>query len=318
VLIQKAHKPSKVMIERALSIDGASLASAYFRRLAVKKFASNRGCILYTAREGGRMAGYALFCRLEWDSAIFGLKIGRIERLFIRMRSEDAGRFIGRIIDDCSAEGYDHIVCRTGISDLNCVAALEKAGFVVADVQLTLNTPERWKGRYPDTAFTGSAITKAATRDLPALRSVVKGVFTDTRFVTDERYPKDKVDRMYYEWLRGAVSSGDKRLFIARNKKGGATGFVLCDVARDSKAAVGAMIGSIGLIAVSEACRNKGIGQELVRYALSHFEKEGVDKVEIRTQMSNIPAIRAFIKSGLSEITHGIVLPAGITMHYWF
>lgn len=316
--IQKIQRPSKNAINRALLLDDNSPASVYFKRTALKKFALNKDCVLYIARKGRSMVGYALFCCLKWDSSIFGLKIGRIERLSMKMRFEDMSCFIGEIIKDCSEEGYAHIVCRTGIRDINNIRLLEKAGFTVADVQLTLSTSGNWREACRGTVLTKTIITQATKGDLPALKDLVRGVFTDTRFVTDERYPKDKVDFMYYKWLGEAISSPDRKLFIARNRKGGAAGFVLCDIARDSKNMLGAAIGSIGLIAVSKSCRRRGIGQELVKFALLHFKKEGVDKVEIRTQLSNIPALRAFTGSGLSEITSGIVLPAGITMHYWF
>ena len=46
--------------------------------------------------------------------------------------------------------------------------------------------------------------------------------------------------------------------------------------------------------------------------------KGKVDRVEIRTQISNIPAVRAFMRGGFIEFTSGPMLPARITMHRWF
>jgi GNAT superfamily N-acetyltransferase len=248
---------------------------------------------------------------LKWDSMIFGFKIGRIEEVLLRDDQGENRRFLKRVVDVCRKSRYRHLHCRVGLRDIGLVRALESAGFNMADIQVTLTT----KGTPPKGAPAFSEkirIRKAVKGDLGRLKILTRGAFTDTRLVMDPNYPKEGIDRFYYEWVKNSVYNKHQAVFVAEEKRSDRLiGLVICDFSAKMN------IGIIDLIAVSESYKNRGAGSALVKFALNWFSGKA-DKVEVRTQSSNIPAIRTFMKNGLNEFTPGIALPSGISMHRWF
>lgn len=289
----------------------------YFKSKIFRKFILNPQCIIYVARENEMVVGFAFLIFLEWDSNIFGFSIGKIDNLFIKMADPLKYNFLQNIIQDCIKERYVHLVCRIGIKDFAMLNLLEKMQFNIADIQLTLSA----SGDLLDVPLPSSnkfEIRSAKTDDLEQLREIVKDGFTDTRFVVDSRYPREKVNQLYFEWVKNSVLDPAQSVFVVKdNSTERLIGFSICNFDPDSEITLGIKIGCIDLIAVAKNYRNQGIGQMLVKFVLSWF-KAKVDKVEIRTQVSNIPAIRAFMNGGFKEFSSGIMLPAGISMHRWF
>ena len=73
----------------------------------------------------------------------------------------------------------------------------------------------------------------------------------------------------------------------------GVAGFVTCHVDGTK--------GSIGLIAVDERARGKGLGAALVLSANSWFREAGVSSVTVVTQGANLPAQRLYQAAGFAS-----------------
>ena len=245
---------------------------------------------------------------LEWDSGIFGFKIGRIEKIRLAGSDNVNESLIRRVLEDCRVACYRHINCRVGVNDLAGLRAFENNGFNVADIQITLSTMSRpMAGR---TALPGFVFIKASGNDLRQIRKVTRNAFTDTRVVRDPNYPRKKIDEFYYEWVKNSVFNKKQVVFLAKDSRTGVVaGFVICGVLKRT--------GLIDLISVNRARRGLGIGRALVARAMEWFSDK-TDKAEVRTQISNAAAIEVFMKGGYKFITPGSVLPAGISMHYWY
>lgn len=267
----------------------------------------------YLMKEYKRAIGSASVAFLKWDSDIIGFKIGRVKDLSIPSDVHAGRLFLKNIIADCKRAGYKHLHCRIPLKGLKALNLLTHAGFSVADIQPTLVADKLIKKQLVE--LRGIRVRKACVRDIVNFGSLVKGVFTDTRFMNDLRYPRGRVDALYNEWLKNSISNSHHTVFLAEEKKSGRqAGFVICEIDRFRPSS---RYGAINLIAVKKEYRNKGIGKMLTRYVLNWFCGK-VDRVEVRTQVSNIPAIMTFIKSGFEEFTEGTVLPAGTSLHYWF
>lgn len=245
---------------------------------------------------------------LEWDSGIFGFKIGRLNNIKAGENEKETRSLIKRIVDDCRLEHYRHITCRIGLGDFTLLRALEKNGFNIADIQITLSTGGRPKKK--KFALRGITIRKASRRDLDQIRTLTKDSFTDTRIVRDPNYPPKKADEFYYEWVKNSVHNKKQVVFLAeedRSKK--LAGFVICEVSNG--------IGFIDLISVDKKMRRRGIGGILVGAAMNWFSRNSKE-AEVRTQVSNTAAIRAFTRGGFKFLVPGRAVPSGISMHYWF
>lgn len=316
--IIKIRQPDRRSLEQVLCCLADGPLFPYLKDKILKECASNADDTLYVAKEKDTIEAFVLVRYLKWDSGIFGFKIGRIEHYSLDIGDPRKQRFLNRIIMDCRKERYRHLHCRIGIDDPGTLRILEKLRFCIADIQVTLCASDDIR-RIKLPVSTGCiGIRKALRGDAGRFKKFIKGLFGHTRFTVDPGYPGDAVDRMYYEWLKRAISDKGRMVFVAQDKEtGGLAGFSICKIDPYSNSALGIKTGTVDLIAVGEPCRNKGIGQRILRHSLIWF-KDRVDKVEIRTQISNITAIRSFMKSGFREFVKGVALPAGISMHRWF
>ena len=69
--------------------------------------------------------------------------------------------------------------------------------------------------------------------------------------------------------------------------------------------------GIIGLIAVNNKYRGKGVGKALVRGALSRFQLMKLTKAEVVTQKRNISAVQFYLKLGFG------ILRVQNVYHFW-
>lgn len=291
--------------------------SAYFNKRIFEKYASNPHCTLYIAKEKNAIMALAFLTFLDWDSDIFGFKIGRIENVLMKMSNPLGYKFLNEIVDDCMKEHYVHISCRTGLKDFETIHILEKLGFNIFDIQITLSTPEGF-GNTTIESSREFIIREALEKDLVQLKEVVKDSFTDTRFVVDQKFPRNGVNKLYFEWIKNSILNPKQSVLVVQDKKSKLlTAFSIASFDPDSEETLGIKIGALDLMAVSEKHRNQGIGRMFTRFVINWF-KEKVDKVETRTQISNIAAARALMRGGFTEFSSGIMHPAGITMHRWF
>lgn len=311
--ITKISHPDKKIIKQALFGDLSKTAeSEYAINKRVENYALNPHCVLYLSRAGGAV----IFMFLGWDSDIFGFKIGRIEKMRLCQEKTAPDELLDYVIKDLRKNGYKHINTRIGLRDMEAFSVFEGAGFNLADIQITLCTPEKSADKKNVPLPLPLNIRQAGEEDMPQLKELVKGVFTDTRFVTDKRYPKGRVDTLYYEWVKNAMADPSRRVFVCEDKED-IIGFSICNVPADSAQMYGRRIGAIDLIAVHRDRRKQGAGKFIASFSLGWL-KDRVEKAEIRTQLSNVPAINTFIRAGFQEITLGEMLPAGISLHRWF
>lgn len=321
IAIKKIPDPGEKILRQAISAKEDKFFREeeflYYSRNLVEKLASNHDAVLYLAKEKEEIAGYGIFSYLKWDSEIFGFKVGRIEDIFFNPQYADKKRFINKILLDCRKERYRHICARIGLRDFEILKTAEQAGFCVADIQITLSTGTSLQDM-PSFASNGLKVRQAKLNDLSSLNYILKDGFTDTRFAADRNFPGHKVEKLYSQWLKNSLLNSQKYVFVIKDtlqKK--PVGFCICAIDNRSKGIFSLRLAAIELVAIAKDYRNKGVAVILLSFVLSWL-KNKADKAEIRTQASNIPALRAFLKAGFKEISQGTILPAGISLHYWF
>ncbi len=321
--IEKISQPKRQFLEQVLDTQAITFKEKnvflYFKTRVLNQVSSKPELSLYLVKnDTGEIAAFALISCLEWDSKIFGFKVGRIEHLVLLADDRENERFIRKIVSDCRKEKYRHISCRLGNKDFSALRILEKQGFNIADIQLTLVADMR-SGDTPVFPKHGCKIRKARISDLNILKEILKSGFTDTRFVADTRFAKDRVDLLYVQWLENSLRDNKKEVFVVLDSfcSPDPMGFCICSFDHNSNDILGLKLAAIDLIFIGENQRGRGIGRAFLSLVLKQLNTK-VDRVEIRTQVSNIPAIRAFMKGGFKDICAGTMLPAGITLHRWF
>jgi len=215
-----------------------------------------------------RSAGEPSAELLSWDSEFWGVRIGRATSL----------------MDDWALDNT--IGCMWLLIPAHEQADIHRAeagGAQVMDVRVKLErTPERYA--------ISSARVFNPRHDEDAVIGIARTAFRGlTRFYADPRFPDDRCDDLYENWMRDSLAGwAAKVLVIEHDKK--VAGFVTLHLDDG--------IGSIGLIAVAEEARGEGLGVALSLAAVNWAHRHGAWKMTVVTQGCNIPAQRCFHRAG--------------------
>jgi ribosomal protein S18 acetylase RimI-like enzyme len=216
--------------------------------------------------------------RLEWDSRFFGVEIARVEG-----GSLDAAGVAA--VDRWSADR--RIACLYFLADEPgaSTACAERAGFRLIDVRVELA-----HALAPPPDARDSRIRPAVADDVSALRAIARTSHRDSRFYRDERFPRDRCDALYETWIEQSCDGGAAAVLVA-DVDDRVAGYVTCE--RPAASA-----GRIGLFAVAEADRGRGVGRALVAGALSWLAASGATTVDVATQGRNVEAQRLYQVAG--------------------
>lgn len=130
----------------------------------------------------------------------------------------------------------------------------------------------------------------AATRsyrddDLQALVEIARSAHRITRFYADPHLPDSRCDDLYEAWIRNSCAGWAQGVFIGGGS-GRPLGYVTVHEGDPT---------SLGLIAVAEDARSKGVGRALVARALDWSEDV---PMKVVTQGRNVEAQRLFQRCG--------------------
>lgn len=238
---------------------------------------------------------------LPWDSGFFGVPIARVR----------AAR-----LDDTIAAAVDAWVRERGvrcaylfadIHDPETARAAQRHGYLLTDVRVTYERAVV-EG---DRAFAPPNVRALRPDERPAVESIARGAFRDSRFGFDGRFPMDLVDELYVRWVRSGLEAGDRKgvLVEAGAPGGGPRGFMVWSVDPD-KPPRGE--GAISLIGTAAAARGSGVGSALVAGTLGLLARRGVGVVTVVTQARNIGAQRLYQRAGF------VLRSSELVYHRWW
>ncbi len=210
--------------------------------------------------------------RLAWDSAHFGLEIGRVGT----DAPDEAATWM-------RAEAIDVAYRLTPITRLAEVDGFVRAGFRLVDLRVELDLA---LGARPVPDVAPAPVRVGTPADLDALGPVAAAAYGDSRFYQDGRFEPARCDALYRVWLeRSLTGERAERVFVA-GPPGAAVGFVTC--------ALDADVGSIGLVGVAAEARGQGLAGAMLAEALGWLEERGASRVRVVTQGRNVAAQRLY------------------------
>lgn len=171
---------------------------------------------------------------------------------------------------------------RVPSADTQRVAALERAGWSVIDVTVTL-------AREPGPLDGGVAWTVAPARgsETEALLAIAERDYTVSRFHLDPLIPDSIAGRVKRDWLAACLDGKrGEGVLAALDASGSPAGFLA--VLETENASV------IDLVAVSAAARGAGAGRALV----AHLVTSADHTVQVGTQIANVGALRFYEELG--------------------
>ena len=237
---------------------------------------------------------------LPWDSEFFGLRIARVlgDRL--------DGRAMAPLEEWCSDNGIDCLYFLADPDVPDSVALAEESGFRLFDVRVLLR---HVIGRYPDLPVNGTAgymLRPIRGEDIPALMDIAGRIHQITRFWRDPGFPADRCSELYRRWLERDVAGRADRVLVCEHG-GRPVGYITCILDRESPGH-----GTISLLGVHEAHRQKGMGSRLLRGAIEWFASEGTGDISVVTQGTNISSLRVYQEAGF------LIDSVMLWFHRWF
>jgi dTDP-4-amino-4,6-dideoxy-D-galactose acyltransferase len=223
---------------------------------------------------------------LPWDSQFFGRRIGQFLRSRCTVEEAEA------IVDDQAEAAIDCLYLLIDASDSSSIAIIQGIGAHLADVRVTLAADPRQPPAAP--SVDGEVTVRPPTdSDLPVLKEIAAVSHRDTRFYADAHFPTELCDRLYEVWIEKSCYGWADAVLVVDDGKGRAAGYVTCHLD-------GAERGHIGLFAVREDARGRGIGERLLRAGSAWFSSNGVTSMAVATQGRNVRALQFYIRAGLT------------------
>jgi ribosomal protein S18 acetylase RimI-like enzyme len=229
--------------------------------------------------------------RLAWDSDFFGMSIARIGAN--RLSDADAREAI-------SWSAANGIACLYFLADADDPAtsrAAEMHEFRMVDIRITLDCSA------PLTEGFSPAVRPYRENDLAQLCEIARTGHVNTRFYCDPGFDRNRCADLYAAWIERSCRGWAQAVFVAEDD-GTPAGYITCHLA--------GACASIGLLAVDESSRGKGLGTQLVHACLSYLRANAVQAVTVVTQGRNIDSQRLYQAAGFRTRS------VGIWYHRWF
>jgi RimJ/RimL family protein N-acetyltransferase len=231
--------------------------------------------------------GVAEWRALEWDTAQFGIPAARLELLdasgtYAQARAEKR-ELLASVLDQCREAGIRHLSVRVDAANLTTIHTLEAAGFELIDgIQtfvLTLN------GNH---TLIPPGTRLFEPKDLPEILEIARTAFIFDRFHADPALSPGVGDQVNESWSRNCCLGTAADAVVVAEEEGHIASYVTCRA--DRKAGNGIII----LVATAEWARGRGAARRASSGALQWFASQGLETVEVGTQLCNIPAARLY------------------------
>jgi dTDP-4-amino-4,6-dideoxy-D-galactose acyltransferase len=223
---------------------------------------------------------------LDWDTDYFKIKSARVILKGIISKEEQEN-----ILEYCKQFQFVTISNVGNLKENNhWIGNKAKAFLTDMNIQFTKKITEE-----PDFSDELSEIYKSYLRDGKVV-SIAKSAFHYSRFFNDPDLPKEKAENIYLHWTECAFGQAGKYFVIAK-RNGEVAGYILFSINKLGNSA------TIELIAVDEKFRGQKVGKSLVSRMESFMHTNGIEKINVGTQVDNITATNFYIASGFQYVS---------------
>ena len=234
----------------------------------------------------------------DFDWGIFGFRVAKITEIDSSGTAKALSGRIETLKKELVKNKVAYATHRVLANNFPMIHALEQAGFILIDGLISLSLdlssmePKKkgFKANQP-----GGLIREAKKSDLSELKEITTNLYSNTR-ITNDPLTRGRANEYYKKWIENSVNGSAADAVLVWEADDEILGYVTLQkkVLEGTARRGSAPEGQIPLIGVSEQARGKGIGSKLLNAAFAKFKKWGVKKVNIDTQMGNIPALRAY------------------------
>lgn len=216
---------------------------------------------------------------LQWESDFFHLESAKLH--FDNSAASVA---------EADLNAYALVQAKIPACRLEWADALSALGFRLVEGEVDLAVNVAPESTTADVA-SAAAVRLAVPEDIPSLRAAAGEVFAASRFRAPW-YDRADSGRFYAAWIEKAVlGTFDHQCLLVLNNQGQPEGFVSL---RD----IGGQEMRIGLLAAFPGVSGRGIGTRLMTVAIAECRRQGMQRLRVATQISNIAALRLYQRQG--------------------
>ena len=216
---------------------------------------------------------------LEWDSDFFGYKIARLDVQDITEKEFEVIRL--ELIKSNIKLAY--VFINPDDNNSNYIMTKHKADLVDTKVTFSINIP---KDFYPTINI--SEYNKAIISDEILQLSIQSGEYS--RYKKDERFINREYERLYTAWITNSIKKIIADEVLVYNENFIYKGVISLKYNKE--------VATIGILAVDQTLRNKGIGKQLIYEAFNHAKINGCSNMNVSTQSENKIACSFYRKIG--------------------
>lgn len=219
---------------------------------------------------------------LEWDSAFFGYRIGRIIDEFLTPAN------LEEILTWRRNNQIDCLYFLANLENFETIVLAEQQGFHLTDTRITLEI--ELTGNQITQNKAGISIRNAEIEDIEQLKGIASVNHRDSRFYYDGNFPFQKCDELFAVWIEKSCKGFANAVLVAKNDRI-IEGYITCSIDKKGN-------GNIGLVGVNQKSQSKGIGRALITSALDWFGNKNISYITVVTQGRNVKAQRLYQRNG--------------------
>jgi len=254
-------------------------------------------------------------CRLlEWDTAFFGRRIGKIEKGDLNAHDMQSA------IDWAIAHQINCLYYCCSINNDLAIRTAEFCQFNLVDVKVDMIL-ELAKQKVSNNS--GIFVRPYRTGELTQLEAINDDIFKNGRFYHDPGFSQDQASSLYSEWMRKSCEPHAKPKFRGFTSDANTSSVTTCEivfVAEYERRIAGFItfhketesIARIGIVGVCSKTRRKGIGGSLIAAMIKHYQDDAIKKIKVVTQGRNIAAQNLFQSQGF------YIDSMSLWYHKWF
>jgi dTDP-4-amino-4,6-dideoxy-D-galactose acyltransferase len=212
--------------------------------------------------------------KLKWDSSFFGYPVGKLE-------VEDDDVFT--VTEELHNYQLVYVFSKKKIEPLH-------DHMNEVDIKTTLTKQISPDGKCPF----HKSIEEYKGEDDDSLKRLALESGVYSRFNTDKNFKNSEFERLYTAWIENSITKKDADNLLVFKEEGIIKGFITLKF-KDGHS-------NIGLIAVHNNHRGKGIGLALLYAAFYQTERKGLPLISVVTQFENVPAMKMYSKAGFEIV----------------
>lgn len=260
--------------------------------------AAHNATALLAAFDNERLVGVLLLEELPWDSAQYGMAMGRISALHTAPETtmEVAGQLVSAALRFCREQGWRYMDFQPPAGDLSGLNAALSLGFRLVASTLALvwelDTP------LPTPPASPASLRIATPKDADLVAALAaRAIDPYSRFASDPQLKPGKAGDIFGAWAANSVKGYADRVFLAELDDE-LVGYCTWKIHAQGRRHFDLHHANLDLTAVAPEARGRHILSALMHAGLAWLQGEGFNSAEVVTHILNGPMQRAAHRYG--------------------